>query len=60
MSRCKACDVVLEVWEQMFDTETKKHNDICFKCVKASNSSLAGYDDVIGDMSIASTCVYKE
>ena len=35
MPTCKACDAVLEPWEQTFDTETKQHEDTCKKCLGA-------------------------
>ena len=32
MSRCKACDAILNKYEMEWDDETKQHDDMCYVC----------------------------
>lgn len=50
MSRCKACDVILNEWElKRKDLETDEHTDLCYECLDESNRALYDADGVLDD-----------
>ena len=45
MSRCKACDVILnDVELNRTDKMTGKYIDLCFDCAKVSNQTIYGIE----------------
>ena len=48
MSRCKACDVILNESElKRRDPETNEFTDLCYECLDESNRAMLELDGII-------------
>ena len=50
MSRCKACDTILNEHElKRKDPETDEYTDLCYECLDESNRAIYEFDGVLDD-----------
>lgn len=45
MSRCKACDVILDEWELSASDADGRYYDMCKQCLRAVKSSLDALEE---------------